>query len=70
MEIILPPSFKKYSYRVGYLSVVIIVLPQRSDLMKTSDIPNGKFYVFIFQLFYIESDCWYSLDKLILFELE
>ena len=70
MSIILSLSLKSYSKRVGYLSVVIIVLPQRSDLVKTSNIPNSKFYVFIFQLFYIESNCWYGLDKLVLFELE
>ena len=51
------------------LSVLIIVPPERSDLILSSDIPNCHFYLLEFDCFDIETDSWYCGDELSQFEL-
>ena len=54
----------------SYLSVEIIMLPKRSELVLTSHIPDSELDVLVLQRLHIESDGGDGLDELVLFQFE
>ena len=46
------------------------MFPQWSQFMLTSDIPDGEFYVLVFQRFNIEPDGGNGLNELVLLQFE
>ena len=40
------------------LGVLVVVSPEKSDFVLSTNIPDGEFNLFVFESFYVEANCW------------